>query len=103
MIKIVLIIVVVLIFLALCYSWLDSRISLDHSERALESRAKEIELYQHLLLEIGVNKKKQEILQIAQKLEDAGHIVKSERADELEIDGVVLQFQGDSLVNVRSL
>ena len=103
MLKLFLIVIALLLAFFLIYSWIDARITLDYYGQELKYRAEHIKLQQKLLFELGVNKSKAELLQLAEKLQNEGHIVKSENTDEIGIDGVILHFHGDSLVKVGSL
>lgn len=86
----------------LFYRQLDTSISLDHARQQQKSNKEENELLHSLLFDVASRFNRSEIEKLIAERYSEKSIVKS-YGNHVEVDGVVLHFEGERLVRVESL
>jgi hypothetical protein len=95
-----------LALLAICgfllYSWIDTTTSLDYAIQEQKSLREDINILQSLLKDTGKQMSRSEIELLVKNEYKQGHIVKVTQ-NSILVDGVVLNFNGETLTEVHLL
>lgn len=95
-----------LVLLAFCvvlfYSWIDTAISLDYAVQEQKFLREDMATLQSLLKDTCKQTSRSEIEQLVQHKYKQGHIVKVTQ-NSIQVDGVVLDFNGETLTEVNLL
>jgi hypothetical protein len=86
----------------LLYSWIDSRVTIDHARQEQEYQLRKMNLLQDILKATGIRVPRSEMIQLIRKQFGKNHIIK-EGADSLQIDDIIFKFKGESFDGVEFL